>query len=234
MFRSGVISYVLHVRINGEKTGSAFLYPYRGKSFLVTARHVLLGEEIEKFDLFQKGSWIDVTADIGFAIFPDNEEVDIGAVRVPDAIDIDKMAEVITFGEGVTFLGDDAYFIGYPYGLSYSHEVDTDDGRMLATFPLIKKACVSGAHMDSTGTNIGFFLDGHNNPGFSGGPCIAKKHEQSEDRWNIFGVMTSYYPELRQFDVNGKPKTILENSGICICHSFGHIKSAIKSAYKSV
>jgi hypothetical protein len=234
MFQSGLMTLVLHIRINEEKTASAFMFPFRDKSFLITARHVLSGDPIHQFDIFQRREWVNVSKDIGKGIFPENKSVDIGAVRVPEVIDVDKASEIVTYGKGTTFLGDDAYFIGYPYGISYSQVVETDRGDLPATLPLLKKGCISGGLEDTGGNTIGFFIDGHNNPGFSGGPCIAKKHEKNDRRWNIFGVMSGYLPEWRELKNDGESQRIMENSGICICHNIGFIVSAIESAYDIV
>ena len=102
-----------------------------------------------------------------------------------------------------------------------------------ANTPLVKKSIVSGM-MENDGVTYGFYLDGHNNPGFSGGPCIAKR---SEMEYNVFGVVSGYVTEYRQVrgvvtDNEGKSMNVdvevPENSGIIVGYNIGIIKDAIR------
>ena len=61
--------------------------------------------------------------------------------------------------------GQDVYFLGFPYGLHGDMSALSND----LPFPFVKKGIISLFHND--GVNR-IYLDGHNNPGFSGGPVV--------------------------------------------------------------
>ena len=100
------------------------------------------------------------------------------------------------------------------------------------TVPLVKKASVSGFYQNDEGENVGFYLDGHCNPGFSGGPCLSPR---SDKRWNIFGIASFYIPQEEVlYDEDQRSRMVLfENSGIFICYNIGFIIRAIEKAFRS-
>ena len=61
-------------------------------------------------------------------------------------------------------LGQDVYFLGFPYSIGSDTGINRD-----YLIPFVKKGILSA--MDSK-SHI-FYLDGHNNPGFSGGPVVC-------------------------------------------------------------
>ena len=64
-----------------------------------------------------------------------------------------------------------------------------------------------------------YFLDGHDNPGFSGGPAVGIDYNTKKPV--IFGVISGYYFENKQVknvqDAN-EAFHIQENSGIIKCY----------------
>ncbi len=61
-------------------------------------------------------------------------------------------------------LSQDAFFLGYPFGMgTYIHEVQA--------WAFVKKGIISS--FGKLGGVRRIFLDGMNNPGFSGGPVVA-------------------------------------------------------------
>ena len=61
-----------------------------------------------------------------------------------------------------------------------------------------------------------FYLDGHNNPGFSGGPVVYKMINQSNFR--ICGVISGYRCQQQPGFISGSPLNIYfnENTGLII------------------
>ena len=68
------------------------------------------------------------------------------------------------------------------------------------------------------------YLDGHNNPGFSGGPVVYKS--PNNNRFQICGVVSGYRIQEQPGFASGSPLNIYfrENTGIIISHG---INSAI-------
>jgi hypothetical protein len=83
------------------------------------------------------------------------------------------------------YLSQDAYFLGYPYGLH------AEGGSLNAHFPLaiVKKACLSMFALG--GPDAYILLDGHNNPGFSGGPVVFAPNGQGAPT-NVAAVVSGY------------------------------------------
>ena len=71
------------------------------------------------------------------------------------------------------------------------------------------------------------YIDGFNNPGFSGGPIIFWNF--TTRTYEIIGVVKGYRNDTAKVEVNGKQldSNILVNSGILIGYSINHALEAI-------
>ena len=72
-------------------------------------------------------------------------------------------------------------------------------------------------------------LDGHNNPGFSGGPVIVTGKDPSKNEIKVIAVIAAY---LNQSKIIKSPVGDLvndENSGIVISYSINHVNEIIKA-----
>jgi hypothetical protein len=120
--------------------------------------------------------------------------------------------------------GQDVYLLGFPYGW-YG-----DLGEMNRNFPLpfVKKAILSCTYMKDDGVQH-FFLDGHNNPGFSGGPVVFKEPHRSE--FKVASVISGYrYTHEPVFA--GKEELALAyryNTGIIISYGIKHAVDMISA-----
>jgi hypothetical protein len=123
-------------------------------------------------------------------------------------------------------LGQDMYFLGFPYGLSMPMGVENSE----FPFPLIKRGCLSA--LSSLGPNgpVVMFLDGHNNPGFSGGPVLFAKGGQGPAN-QVAGVISGYLSEWKTVIVNGQttPAQTQENSGIVQVVAITHALDLIRA-----
>jgi len=120
--------------------------------------------------------------------------------------------------KGMIF-GQDAFFLGFPYN-DLSRYAFGRDGFPL---PFVKKAilsCFDGGLM---------YLDGHNNPGFSGGPVVYVPAGERDFR--VAGVVSGYRFEAKPV-MSGPLATGLvhhENTGIVIAHSVDHAVDLIRA-----
>lgn len=123
--------------------------------------------------------------------------------------------------------GQDVYFLGFPYGINDAVALQENHLPM----PLIKKACLSALIKDEeAGTT--FLLDGHNNPGFSGGPVIFAALGQSFPlKFNVLGVVSGYRfdDEPAFLDDDPLPVTVRANTGIVICPSIEYALQEIRN-----
>jgi hypothetical protein len=127
---------------------------------------------------------------------------------------------------GLQLLGQDVFFLGFPYGL-----------RMPSTglnrgfdFPLVKKATISSL-CGSPGEPQYMLLDGINNPGFSGGPVVSPPGGLSlpqitsgEMKLEYLGVISSYRFEWESaYERNQKTSLAVKtNTGIIIAYDIKH------------
>ncbi|HYG62875.1 MAG TPA: serine protease [Thermoanaerobaculia bacterium] len=219
---------VLRIRTATE-TGSAFSIEIDGRQYLITARHVLRGFGAEgDVDLWIEGRWTRAHAR---AIYPRKEVVDMAALDFGRPVTVTFPLEA---SSGGLTLGQQAYFLGYPYGLS-SDASSVPPG--FGEIPFLKSGIVSAMDYRDPEANV-LYLDGHNNPGFSGGPIVFW-HSGSR-RFRVAGVVRGYrneaLPVLKRKDLNdpdAKAHNDLytkANSGIVVGYDIRHIIEAIRGA----
>jgi hypothetical protein len=89
---------------------------------------------------------------------------------------------------------------------------------------------VRAASIDATNPNaVVLYIDGFNNPGFSGGPILYWSF--SKRAYRILGVVKGYKEDTAKVLVNGEhvDTQLLVNSGILLGYSISHVIQAIES-----
>lgn len=160
--------------------GSAFTVDVGDKLALITARHLMkdyVEGQVDEIS-FSTGTTFEKIKVIPH--FPSSSTADITVLQTGELIDPNRFAGLELSG-GHMIIGQDVYFIGFPYfgGLLEYASPELNNGFPI---PLVKKACLSGFVGEVQ------YLDGHNNPGFSGGPVIFN----AEGKQKICGVVSSF------------------------------------------
>jgi hypothetical protein len=229
---SNVLYRVLRLRA-GTATGSAFTIEVDAKQYLITARHVLkdFGAEGE-IELWMEGRWVKMKAR---AIYPSKASVDIVALDLGKPVTIDFP---LPASSGGLTLGQQVYFLGYPHGLASSVSAPVPPG--FGEIPFLKSGIVSALDDRDPDANI-LYLDGQNNPGFSGGPIVFWHAESGSFR--VAGVVRGYrneaLPVLKKKNLENPQATAYNdlytraNSGIVIGYDIRHIVEAIHAAGRS-
>lgn len=182
MIQMEVIKRVLRISFKNS-FATAFTLEQNGTQFLITAKH-----------LFQKNCYpnsadIQILIDSAYKTFscdikyPDNPQIDIAVIKT-NPYQMLSQPYTNDFTSTGLVLGQDVFFLGYPYDFDRYLAGTSDD---TTPIPFVKKACMSG--MKSPSPSI-LFLDGHNNPGFSGGPVCFKKI--GSNLFSIAGVISGY------------------------------------------
>ena len=218
MITSNVIQRTFYIRLDGSE-GTCFTIDVDNKQYLVTARHLVATiTGTQKVSIFHEGQWEDIDVSL---VGHCNEEIDISVlvtdVRLsPDFPLLPTMADII--------YGQDVFFLGFPYGMM------GEIGQMNRNFPLpfVKKAIVSCLPTPTDAQPL--FLDGHNNPGFSGGPVIFKEQKNSNE-FKVAGVISGYrrVEEPIYQGTQELPLTYGQNTGIIISYGIKHAVDLIES-----
>lgn len=224
---SNVLYRVLRLR-NAGSTGSAFTIEVDGKQYLITARHLLQGFGSEgEIELWIEGRWSKMRAR---AFYPSKGTVDIAALDLGRPVTVTFPLEP---SSGGLALGQQVYFLGYPFGLSGTGPVPPGFGEI----PFVKSGIVSAVDDRDPQASI-LYLDGQNNPGFSGGPIVF--WHSASGGFRVAGVVRGYrneaLPVLKKRDLDdpeAKAHNDLytrANSGIVIGYDIRHAIDAIRAA----
>lgn len=227
---SNVLYRVLRIR-TPESTGSAFTIEVDGRQYLITARHLLRGFGSEgEVELWMEGRWSRFGAR---AIYPSRESVDVAALDLGRPVTVNFPLEA---SAGGLTLGQQVYFLGYPFGLG-TPGAPVPPG--FGEIPFVKSGIVSAMDDRDPEANL-LYLDGHNNPGFSGGPIVFW-HAESR-RFRVAGVVRGYrneaLPVIKRKNLDD-PRAPAHNdlytrgnSGIVIGYDIRHIVDAIRRAVR--
>lgn len=205
----------------GDRTGTAFTIDHNGGLYVVTARHVAAGlpNTNAVFQLWRANKWEDVRT--VKTLFPRSTDVDIAVFETGERTGQPFQVAMSGQDEGPT-MGQQVWFLGYPFG-------DTAlTSRLENEFlPFIKRGTVSAMN-GSRPEAVVLYIDGFNNPGFSGGPIVYWQFRRHAYR--ILGVVQGYRNDTAKILVNGKQidTNLLVNSGILTAYSIKHVVEAIE------
>jgi S1-C subfamily serine protease len=220
MITANVFQRVFHIQL-GDSLGTCFVLDWKDRQYLVTARHVV--ESLQgnaEVTIFHQGVWKTLQVDL------------VG--HGENSVDVSVLAPSVQLGradlplpvstEGIVF-GQDLYFLGFPYGLR------ADVGAINREFPLplVKKGVLSAMIDGDKGEKI-LLLDGHNNPGFSGGPVVFAKMGGPADQLIVAGVISAYRFEPKPVLMSGQITglEVQENAGIVIAYDIAHALKLIE------
>jgi hypothetical protein len=216
-----------------EKAGSAFAIHLDGRQYVVTAKHLV--PEIKDGDsirLLIDRAWKTFTVK---PIFCDSPGVDIVVLVLSELIALpDASYRVVPSADGV-FLGGDLFFLGFPYQF-----VTFQEG--WPPLPFEKRAILSAIDF-SDKSRVIFYLDGHNNPGFSGGPVYFWDAAKGQSRFvavvsafrgEYMEVLAPKKGETRRIaqippeELEKTGKFVPINTGIIVAYDIKHAVDAIQ------
>jgi hypothetical protein len=214
MITSNVIHRVFRIRFK-ESRGSAFAIDVDGRQYLVTAKHLVPSlTDSGELEIYSNGGWTRAACRlVGHA----DGDLDVSTLAVDQRLTPSELP--VGLAMAGLFYGQDAYFLGFPYG-DLTRYGFGPEGYPL---PFVKKAivsCFDGGLM---------YLDGHNNPGFSGGPVVYLSPGERDFR--IAGVISGFRYENEPVFA-GETATALTyqyNTGIVLAHSIEYAVSLAKA-----
>lgn len=217
---SNALVRVFYIQV-GQQTGTAFTMEQNGRQYLVTAKHVIssLPPKGAHIQIFQMADWHDLMVNI---LYCKSKDVDIAVLEIPR--DISARFELEP-DRGSVLMGQEVYFLGFPYGLHSLYR----NGEYA---PFIKHGVMSAVDGLDPDTTV-LYIDGFNNPGFSGGPIVY--WDSTHTKMKLLGVVSAYRQEQAKTKVgkNEVDTNILTNSGIVIGYSIEHAVAAITESLAS-
>lgn len=195
----------------GESQGTCFTVDYDNQQYIITARHLVKSiTDSATIRIKHEEVWKDYPVNL---VGHCEGEVDISVLATTFQL---SPTYPLPPNSHDIILGQDVYFLGFPYGLA------SEIGELNRNFPapLVKKAILS-----ATDSNMNIFLlDGHNNPGFSGGPVVYSPMKKPDHQFAVAGVISAYRYSMDPVYFKDKP-TILEvryNTGIIVVYGIEH------------
>ena len=222
MITANVIHRTFHIR-SGNSLGTAFAIDHNGKQYLVTARHVVEGISADdEIEMFHEQQWKRIAARV---VGIGDGEIDAAVLSCPIHLappwPLEPSADGLTYGQQV-------YFLGYPFGLVGGLE------RVNRNFPV--PFVKGGIYSATDETRSVIYVDGHGNPGFSGGLMVFRPSGQSSKDFQVAGIASHIPPTPLEPIVDGEGTPIVaqnnrpiaytqENPGFVIVYE---IKNATK------
>ena len=215
MITANVIYRVFRLKV-GLETGTAFTIEEEGREYLVTARHIAHSlQGTSEIEVFKDRVWfpLQVTV-IGHA----PGEVDISVLAPAERLTPTRPLPLSASSKGLTY-GQEAFFLGFPYGIGDNFLRET--GHPL---PFVKRVTVS--------TLFGkpYLLDGHNNPGFSGGPVVFCPSARKE--FQVAAVVSGYQSaraSVRDQEDRDTEFHLRENTGILVAYDVNEAVALIRA-----
>lgn len=201
----------------GNATGTVFLLEKDDRQYWVTAKHVLGDwDGRNALAIRNLNGWFDVD----FKLVGHHPTADVSVLVADTYMDVHP-ARGDMKGLGLT---QDLYFMGFPFG--WVAEMAPDLNRNFP-MPFVKRAILSAVCPPSPGMADVLFLDGHNNPGFSGGPVVFIDRHTGEHK--ICGVVSGYRIQPENVFVGQEQidAYVQANSGLMICEQVLRIDEVI-------
>lgn len=211
---------------HGSLYGTAFTIEVEDHQYIITAKHNLTKlTDTVHFDLFLNGKWKSISAK---AIYPSNTVVDIVALDAGTDVTPDFQLESTTKHLQI---GQQVYFLGYPWGLATRGGLAHES----AEIAFVKSGVLSAVDARQKDAIV-LYVDGHNNPGFSGGPIVFREGGSGDFR--VAGVIQGYRhdktPVVKRADLNNRDAPahddlyVRANTGIVVGFGIKHIVDAIE------
>ena len=219
MITTNVISRTFHIKWRNS-IGTAFTIDRLGKQYLITARHVVEGmsnNDVIAVNHGQEWKNLDVRL-VGTGV----GRIDAAVLSCPQFLSPPHPLEASTDN---MLLFQQVYFLGYPFGWTWTagHKINNN-----YPMPFAKTGILSASNEDLSL----FYIDGHNNAGFSGGPVVFRPNNNPSNDFKVAGIV-SHYPASRNPIVDEEDCPILnedkkpfgytkENTGFVVAIGIKH------------
>ena len=172
-----IVASTYKIRLNGQQ-GTSFMIEENSRRYLITAKHI--GQYItDSVEMEWENGWLTIPIRIVGHSDDDTTvaycEQDFARMLLPEWSPPPILPN-LSLGEAVRFYG-------FPLGMN------TSRGKSTVPVPLVKQGIISGFYgRDQLSEDSSFWIDGPNNPGFSGGPVVSIRNGV----YSVSGVISGY------------------------------------------
>jgi hypothetical protein len=205
----------------GQDQGTGFTVEVDGRQYIVTAKHLFPGtNQLAEVAIRHDKQWETMTVNI-----LRSTDADV-AVLVPPLV-LTTTHYPIKYGMEGAIFGQEVYFLGFPYGMYTDIPNEMNNGFPM---PFIKRGTLSAMSQEPGGHMV-IFVDGINNPGFSGGPLVAI--DDSTKQMKVLGVVVGYKANADIVFTNNIDSgwRSAGNSGIIVCYDIKYAFDEIKKQH---
>lgn len=218
LINSNVLHRVFLIKY-GDQFGSSFTIDVDNKQYLISAKHFLAKlKESDYIEIFHDSQWKRLEVK---RIDLKNPKIDI-LVMAP-AMQLSPPLELQPSIAGM-YLSQNVFFLGFPFGMN----VEAKALNNYFPLPFVKKGIVSAMVFDNTQEKI-LYVDGYNNPGFSGGPIVFL--DLNDKKLKVSAVVSGYRNQIADIYEKDKATALkaVTNSGILIGYAIDAAVNAIKT-----
>ena len=214
MVTANILQRTFYIKC-GHSSGTCFTIDIDKRQYIITARHLvksIVGQSNVK--IWHEERWKNLPVKL---VGHSEGDVDISVIAAEFLIS--PIHSLGTSRDGL-YLSQDVYFLGFPYDLTGENTSSINHDY---PFPFVKKAIISQFYKDR------IMLDGHNNPGFSGGPVVFHPNSNSNEL-SVAGVVAGYRFEHQPVyqDERQTPLTYKSNTGIIVAYGIEHCLNLIR------
>lgn len=214
---SNVLQRVFMIKY-GDNVGTGFTIDVDNKQYLISAKHLLANlSESDQIEVFHDSQWKSLKVS---RIDLENPRVDI--IVLAPSLQLSPPLELQP-SIGNILLSQNVFFLGFPFGMK-------EDVKALNNYfplPLVKKGIVSSLAFANKDEKM-LYVDGYNNPGFSGGPIVF--FDWYEKKLKVAAVVSAYRNQLADVYDKGQATAFKAamNSGILVGYTIDAAIDAIK------
>lgn len=203
----------------GDQFGSSFTIDVDNRQYLITAKHFLTKlKESDYIEIFHASQWKKLEVK---RIDLKNPKIDIlvlaPAIQLSPPLEFEPALGNINLSQNV-------FFLGFPFGMN----IEAKALNNYFPLPFVKKGIVSAMDLNDTDEKI-LYVDGYNNPGFSGGPIVFV--DINDKKIKVAAVVSGYRNQLADIYEKNKATALkaVTNSGLLIGYMINPAVDSIKN-----
>lgn len=198
----------------GNRQGTGFTVDVDGRRYLITAQHVVGQNDLESVIVKADSGYKEVGVElVGYS----SSDLDVTVLSPKERLHEHKFRLEVGGQDDCVAFGQDAYCLGFPFGLATCHITHEN-----FTYPLafVRKLHVSGFD------GCSWYLDGFVNPGISGGPVVV----MSGGAPTLIGVVSRRRQECNDLTRDGEPTglQLWTNAGLVVATPIQHAMDLIR------